>query len=55
MHQKIWILYTVKYSIRNIHGIYKTKKLAESVKKDIERYLPDYRLDIEQMRIIEEV
>lgn len=55
MQQKIWILYTVKYSIRNIYGIYKTKKMAEAVKKDIEKYLPDYRIDIEQEIIREEV
>ena len=55
MRQKIWILYTVKYSIRTIHGIYKTKELAKYVKKDIEKFLPDYRIDIEQEEIIEEV
>ena len=52
---KIWILYTVKCSIRTIHGIYKTKELAKYVKKDIEKFLPDYRIDIEQEEIIEEV
>ena len=55
MQQKIWILYTVRCSVRNIHGVYRTKKLAETVKKDIEKYLTDYRIDIEPEYIIEDV
>jgi len=55
MSKTVWLLFTMRQSKKTLHNVYATKELAETIKKDLEKHLPDYKMSVEQSVVIQSV